>query len=537
MTIVLLLLWLGLLVGVSTIVLNFRFLQYGHAQILPSPSDLIEDQILVVGPSDFTATADNSDNNSDKPKEGRSSLSIHSVAGLSCADHGGPSDEIAAEMIYWKDIPSDSHFVSPYTSYGPDVKYLTVEPDEGSWNNKRMAMETAIALAVATGRILVLPPKQELVYDEIFDFASVKTEGNALQVITMEEFLTREALTGNLKDEKGNPVYPPDNKRVNWDGDMRQVWNGNVLWPYLRSVTTVLMWEKDQCVAVIPDKPGPLGEALIQEYVDQILKIENTPDLIRIEGYTGNPTPVNAPPVTRLREMMAHRQQVCVYNDRLQNAKYLHAMGNNQSNARLFSHFYALLFFEDWRHDVFIKRFIRDHFRYADDLQCAAARIVNELRGYAQQNVDSELIVADRKTNGEFDSFHVRRGDFLAFQKGSQVDALQIYKNAHSVLQDGATIYIATDEREKSFFDPLREHYKVYFLDDFQHLLGGIPMHKFGMLDQVSFHLYEVHNATLGIIPFSMVRQFITYLCSSLPREVEHSLGYSILLSLAMLIE
>ena len=60
---------------------------------------------------------------------------VHKVAGLSCAKYGGPSDEIAAEMVYWKDIAEDSAYVSPFREYGPEKKYLTFEPDEGGFNN------------------------------------------------------------------------------------------------------------------------------------------------------------------------------------------------------------------------------------------------------------------------------------------------------------------------------------------------------------------------------------------------------------------
>ena len=62
----------------------------------------------------------------------------HKVAGLSCVEYGGPSDEAAAEMVYWRDIPSDATFTSPYKAVGPSTKYLTFEPDEGGWNNIRM---------------------------------------------------------------------------------------------------------------------------------------------------------------------------------------------------------------------------------------------------------------------------------------------------------------------------------------------------------------------------------------------------------------
>ena len=86
--------------------------------------------------------------------------SIHPVAQLSCADHGGPSDpDIIDSMVFWSDIPSDSSYVSPMYEEGNE-KYLTFEPDHGGWNNIRMAMETALVMSHAMGRTLVLPPEQ-----------------------------------------------------------------------------------------------------------------------------------------------------------------------------------------------------------------------------------------------------------------------------------------------------------------------------------------------------------------------------------------
>lgn len=79
----------------------------------------------------------------------------HTLAGLDCSTHGGPSN--AAEMVYWSDIPSDNAHVSPF--YSPS-RYMTFEPDPGGWNNVRMSMESVLAMSVAMGRTLVLPPKQ-----------------------------------------------------------------------------------------------------------------------------------------------------------------------------------------------------------------------------------------------------------------------------------------------------------------------------------------------------------------------------------------
>lgn len=57
-------------------------------------------------------------------------------------------------------------------------------------------------------------------------------------------------------------------------------------------------------------------------------------------------------------------------------------------------------------------------------------------------------------------------------------------KNSREI-KDGSLLYIATDERDKSFFKPFKEKHDVAFLDDFKHLLKGINTNYYGMLDQL----------------------------------------------------
>lgn len=86
--------------------------------------------------------------------------------------------------------------------------------------------------------------------------------------------------------------------------------------------------------------------------------------------------------------------------------------------------------------------------------------------------------------NGIFDAFHIRRGDFQ--YKATRVEASEILKMAQKKIPDGNTVFIATDERDKSFFQPLREHYDIVFLDDFHdEALIGINSNFYGMIDQL----------------------------------------------------
>jgi hypothetical protein len=66
----------------------------------------------------------------------------HKVAGLNCDAYGGPSEKDAEEMVYWQDIPTDASYVSPLKAAGPEVKYLTFEPDEGEWHGHAHFMNT-----------------------------------------------------------------------------------------------------------------------------------------------------------------------------------------------------------------------------------------------------------------------------------------------------------------------------------------------------------------------------------------------------------
>lgn len=71
---------------------------------------------------------------------------VHPVAGLQCHEHGGPSaTDAAQEMVYWRDLPQDNDWTSPFLSKQKDDdnglrrrQYLTFEPDGGGWNNIRM---------------------------------------------------------------------------------------------------------------------------------------------------------------------------------------------------------------------------------------------------------------------------------------------------------------------------------------------------------------------------------------------------------------
>lgn len=283
----------------------------------------------------------------------------------------------------------------------------------------------------------------------------------------MQQFLEREVMTGKMVEKgTGTPSFPPGN-RTNWDGCPRH--EAKQLDRWFRTITQNPKWTFDECVVGLPAQPGPEGPQRLREMGRDVARTRFDQ---RRSKYTGNPVPVNAEPEDRLSEMLAHRQRVCVYGENYQQAKVIHMMGDNQSGARLLVHFYAYLFFEDWKQDLWTKRFVRDHLRYVDEIQCAAARVVVEMRKKSRENGHG----------GVFDTLHIRRGDFQ--YKDTRVPADVIYENIKDVLQEGSTIYVATDERDKSFFNVLHEHYRLYFMDDFKDALGDVNSNFYGMIDQ-----------------------------------------------------
>ena len=141
-----------------------------------------------------------------------------------------------SEVIYWKIVPGDDEFESPITPHHDNHhdRYLTFEYDNGGWNNMRMAIECLIVCAHAMGRTVVLPPFQNLYlisarhkdkhdkeahsqmgFEDFFDLNILRSH-KGFHVITMKEFLGKEALTGGLHGE-----FPPGNTSDAWGQPVR----------------------------------------------------------------------------------------------------------------------------------------------------------------------------------------------------------------------------------------------------------------------------------------------------------------------------
>ena len=76
------------------------------------------------------------------------------TSALSCDKHGGPPDEIAAEMVYWRQFASDPNYTSPFQTTGPKAKYLTFQP--GKTELVYCALYLFLCLSYTPTHLLVL---------------------------------------------------------------------------------------------------------------------------------------------------------------------------------------------------------------------------------------------------------------------------------------------------------------------------------------------------------------------------------------------
>eukprot|EP00804_Cyclotella_cryptica_P021006 CCRYP_009319-RB/>CCRYP_009319-RB protein AED:0.27 eAED:0.27 QI:0/0.6/0.5/1/0.6/0.5/6/31/425 len=349
-------------------------------------------------------------------------------------------------MVFWSDIPSDASYVSPMYEEGKE-KFLTFEP----------------VMSHAMGRTLVLPPEQGMYlidknkhgqksqfgFNDFFHLDAIAVEHKGFKVITTEEFLQRK---------------------------------------YLRTIANTPEWDPWECALAIPSSKGQTSIDELNSTLHSIMDGSYGKPKPTLEEFNGNPTPVNASLAERMREMLADRDNLCIYDTPLQEEKVIHL--KVQGGVRLLTHFYAFIFFADWRQDVWSKRFVRDHLRYVDEIVCAAARVVEAVREHARKNKKHKPSMEE----GVYDAMHVRRGDFQ--YTPTRLPADELYALSKNELSEGATLYVATDETDKSFFEPFKQKYDVVFLDDFMHVIPDQNTNYYGMIDQLVSYKSRVFYGT-----------------------------------------
>jgi hypothetical protein len=359
---------------------------------------------------------------------------------------------------FWKPLTEkDRRWHNPYVSRGV-TKYVTFEPDVGGWNNIRMQMEIVLVFAYATGRTLVLPPDQPMYllnkgkghekhhnFRDFFPFDRISTR---VPVVSMDEFMSKQGVTGLLRrSSDGQVMYPPGNKS-SFDGTDRE--DRNAMWEYLRNVTSCPPWKGMADYVVVPPFPGfnSSKSPFAKQYAKKSLVFAGDPKY----GATRLP---------RFYDVYWHQQPV------------IHFISKPGMGYRLLEHFYTFIHFEDPFMDKLYKRFVRDFVHYLPDIFCKAALITAKLR---------------EEGGGHYSSFHVRRGELQ--YKEVKVNASTLIQTVRDVLPPGDLLFIATDETQKGYFDSFKDagFPRIRHLNDFTDQVPGLRdlnPNYLGMLDQV----------------------------------------------------
>lgn len=309
----------------------------------------------------------------------------------------------------------------------------------------------------------------------------------------MDEYLEKVAMKGLLFDQSRitssrEALFPPDN-RTDWNQA-----NDNVkkkLWEYIRktSYQDKICKPVEKFISYFPDNTTDLGPESQKSFMSLIQNLKT--EKFNRNMYNGNPPPVNASEIDRLREHYFKREKVCFYNNQMQKARTLHYKFE-WNGVRFLLPFYTFHYFQNWKQELWTKRFIRDHIRYNDEIMCAAARIVAIIRKDAKAH-------SPENKDGLFNTMHIRRGDFKKQYKQTLLSAEDTYEKSKKYLQNHTSnmLYIATDEKNSTFFKPLQTAYNVVFLSNYSHLIQDINPNYHPLIEQLVLARGDVFVGTM----------------------------------------
>ena len=219
----------------------------------------------------------------------------------------------------------------------------------------------------------------------------------------------------------------------------------------------------------------------------------------------------------RLSTFASHKRKVLPYDDNFHSHRVVYFPGDYRQSHRILTHFYTYLYFNDPSQERIYKRLVRDRLHYHDDIFCVAGLIVHMIHALASKLSNGKYQMPNLSRghpltqggNVHFDAtyhaYHIRRyviyylvfiyslmmlltrGDFQYHH--TRMSAEQIWSNTKHLLNANRTkvLYISTDEKNLSFFQPFRQQFHVVFLKDFIHkiLHDKFNRNHIGMIEQV----------------------------------------------------
>lgn len=363
----------------------------------------------------------------------------------------------------------------------------------GGWNNIRMSLENVITLAAVSGRTLVLPPDQIVYllepkksdqrkgrnYHDFFNLTSNTELLKRVPIITSEKFLELEGGKGGLVDlTQYNSTYQNHLKDI-------------VKWCEERKKSDVYCEDLyDHYLS-----HGQLSP-VSAEFPNENCFIFDVDVFIHGEEYISKLSPSVQDRIMKFCKKQDGVRKPFYYNQTMHAAPLWH-FETMSDRYRLLVHYYVFMLFTDPKVGNYIKRLVRDHLRYHDQVYCAAGKIILSLQyedylRNQQLQLDSSSALKkkmdlDEELVGGYSSLHIRRGD-LQF-KEVKFSSLQWYENTKEIWKPQEILYIATDEMNQTFFNDFRNRHSgpLRFFNDYKKVaeLDNIDPTLYGMIDTV----------------------------------------------------
>lgn len=271
-------------------------------------------------------------------------------------------------------------------------RFVTFEDDAGGWNNIRMAFECFVLVARLTQRTLVLPPKVKFY---LLDYGPIKVFKNRQESYsTYYQYFDLKAL-----GESGLQIITTDEflKRYRFENLPTSILSSAIPEPNTRNPPTRngvhtpwFMYLRNHSDTIIwPSGPKTMGQFALTD-----------PD--------------------KLRKLVYHKRIIHFPVHLSLNLRYLDGAPVLVQSA------HPLI-------QQFAKVFLRNHLRYTTEIQTAARQAIDKLGGPLK-----------------YSCIHIRRNELQ--YKTSFLSAKASLDNIKGTFLSGETIYIATDETEKDFF-------------------------------------------------------------------------------------
>mmetsp|Transcript_34161 Transcript_34161/g.54712 ORF Transcript_34161/g.54712 Transcript_34161/m.54712 type:complete len:578 (+) Transcript_34161:305-2038(+) len=369
----------------------------------------------------------------------------------------GQNERLVRELVYRRNTRYwlENKHMWPKNPIPIRDKFVTFTPWPGGFNNIRMSLEMAIAFAFATNRTLVMPPDFKMYLrgkGDLLSYFDYEDMRRGLSVIKFQEFYDLVEL-GKHQREKFDPNRLHSSVDRFYEGlnKMDGVYNTSDHWK-----PNTIGGQVAFCVPNCKYSSGLRGVApedtkKEQKYFDRFTARLKTFD-------TDDPS--------------------------IRDARVVHFPKN------LLGHFYTMVLVRDPLLRAEMRRVIRDHVHYKENIVELAERVIQKLGDF------------------QFSCLHIRRNDFQF--KEAWISADKIVENTKAAFKPGEMIYVSTDElsseKEKkrswsdptamisvqkhTFFEPFVKEWgreKVAFLSDFfdELLKGDTPGHLIGCVENM----------------------------------------------------